>query len=424
MCDTIVCADAEPGKTWFAKNSDRAPDEAQVLELHAGGRHRSGAAVELGNVAVPQVRQTHTVLVSRPVWLWGCEMGVNDRGVAIGNEAVFTRLGVPRAGLTGMDLARLALERAASAREALEVITDLLARYDQGGPMGFRNPRFRYHSAFAIADASAAWILETAGPFWAAKQVEGTRTLSNLLSIGADFDLVHDRAYGVARSRGWCSGARDFDFARCFGDPLYRVAAGGGERQACTARAMTGRNVSLTSLAGALRDHAGRSPDAGLRSISPCAHASWLPTRAMAQTTGSLIARLGGEPEVWATGTSAPCLSVFKPVPLGSELLATLPASTERPDGASLWWRQYRLHALVMGDYAARRQVFDEERRDLETRALQAGAADAELCRDLWEEHREKIVEWAGRVARVGRPRRRPFHLYWRAKATSTRASW
>jgi dipeptidase len=353
--------------------------------------------------------------------MWGCEMGVNDRGVAIGNEAVFTRLRVPRTGLTGMDLVRLALERSTCAREALDVITDLLARYDQGGPMGYRSPRFRYHSAFAIADPAEAWILETAGPFWAAQRVRGLRTLSNALSIGADFDLVHERAFETARSRGWCSGARDFDFARCFGDRFYRVMAGGAERRACTTAAMRSSEPSLASLAEALRDHGGRSPEAGLRSIAPCAHASWVPTRSMAQTTGSLIARLGSAPEVWGTGTSAPCLGVFKPVPFAGRLLSRLPACGERSDRASLWWRQHRLHAVVLGDYAARRRAFEEERLDLEARAIAVGGADVERCLEIWQEHRERIPDWTARAARAGGQRLRPFHLYWRA--ISTRAS-
>jgi dipeptidase len=346
---------------------------------------------------VGQVAHTHEVLLSRPAWMWGCEMGVNERGVAVGNEAVFTRVPVATAGLTGMDLQRLALERAATAREALDLLTDLLARYAQGGAMGHRR-RLRYHSSFLIADCREAWVLETAGRYWAAERVRGVRTLSNALGIGGAFDALGPGTFELARARGWCRSARDFDFARCFGQRLLPFLAGARQRRACTARSVKGR-VDLATLTAALRDHGGRPPTAGWRAESPCVHATWLPTRAPMQTAGSMVARLEpGRPAVWFTATSAPCLSVFKPLPFGCD---ALPEELAGADG--LWGRHERMHQTVLADFAPRSAAFADARADLEQRALRATGAEADTIRQLWREHHASIPAWTAQAAAVGR---------------------
>lgn len=58
-------------------------------------------------IQIPQVEKTYAVVLSKPAWLWGAEMGSNDQGVCIGNEAVWTRETVdPGEALLGMDLVR------------------------------------------------------------------------------------------------------------------------------------------------------------------------------------------------------------------------------------------------------------------------------------------------------------------------------
>ncbi len=69
----------------------------------------------------------------------------------------------------------LGLERGATAKEAMEVITTLLEEKGQGGNCEESSfGGFTYHNGFLIADQSEAWIIETAGLHWAAERITCT----------------------------------------------------------------------------------------------------------------------------------------------------------------------------------------------------------------------------------------------------------
>ena len=173
-CDTFVALgnSTKSGHTIFAKNSDRPVTEAQPLVIYPAADHDIGTQVQCTYISIPQVKHTYRVLGSKPFWIWGFEHGMNECGVAIGNEAVWAR--EPEElenGLLGMDLLRLALERGSTAREALHVITDLLETYGQGGNAA-QGMEHRYHNSFLIADSKEAWVLETCSRRWVARKVK------------------------------------------------------------------------------------------------------------------------------------------------------------------------------------------------------------------------------------------------------------
>lgn len=80
-------------------------------------------------------------------------------------------------------VSRLGLERSQTAEQALEVITELLERYGQGGPCSDIIPDFTYHNSFIIADPKEAWVLETAGKVWAAENITGSFFFFHFLSV-------------------------------------------------------------------------------------------------------------------------------------------------------------------------------------------------------------------------------------------------
>lgn len=58
-------------------------------------------------IEIEQAAHTHAVVLSRPAWLWGAEMGANEHQVCIGNEAVWGRESADaEEALLGMDLVR------------------------------------------------------------------------------------------------------------------------------------------------------------------------------------------------------------------------------------------------------------------------------------------------------------------------------
>lgn len=190
MCDALVALGhvTPSGDTIFAKNSDRPPDEKQVVELIPSRSESVTCAthISITGSSMP----TRRCVISRPDWGWGAEHGVNECGVAIGNATIYTTLD-PRPfpdALTGMDLVRLGLERADSARAALDIIVGLIVEFGQGGS-GHAPwlPRRPYWSSFLVADAAEAWVLETSGPQRAVERVVDTRAISNRTTI-ASFD--------------------------------------------------------------------------------------------------------------------------------------------------------------------------------------------------------------------------------------------
>jgi secernin len=196
MCDCLVALPSATGQPFalFAKNSDRPPDEHQLVEWHPP-RLDGGAFATTHIEIAPFDRDTLGCLISRPSWCWGAEHGVNEAGVAIGNEAIYTTLDPRTAApaLIGMDLVRLGLERGESARDAVEVITGLLEQYGQGGtghdPSGATGAK-PYWSSFLVADPADAWVIETSGSSWAAEHVVDVRAISNRTTI-ASFDAEH-----------------------------------------------------------------------------------------------------------------------------------------------------------------------------------------------------------------------------------------
>jgi len=357
-------------------------------------------------------------------------MGANERGVVIGNEAVFAKIPHRKEnGLIGMDFLRLGLERGATAFQALEVITNLLEKYGQAGNCGFQD-KFYYYNSFLIADANDAWVLETAERHWVAKQVRGIYSISNGYTIGKEWDLASANVVSYAIEKGWCKSADDFHFGRCYADFLYSKFSYGAGRCLRTDTLLNRQkgHISVQDVMRVLRDHGegvtdSWSPDGGISGATVCMHAGYGPVR-VSQTTGSMVSYLHPEhPLHFLTGTAAPCTSIFKPVWLGSSVPHSASIPNGEYDDASLWWRHETLHRLTLRDYGAFSASYLPERDELEEKFIRgaferSGASPAEKLEyslNCFDEAKLAEESWIERVrsTRVRRPTKWYHALAW-----------
>lgn len=414
MCDTFVALAkaTKDGSVIFGKNSDREPNEAHEVVVLPAADYAQGGQLQCTYVSIPQVEHTHAVLLAKPFWIWGAEMGMNEHGVTIGNEAIFTKVPYEtEGGLIGMDFLRLGLERAKTAWEALYTITDLLELYGQGGNCGFTHP-FYYHNSFLIADPGEAWVLETAGKQWVAKKVQDFGSISNAATIGKEWDLSSDDLIPFAMDRGWCRSRSEFDFAKVYSDLLYTTLSDARKRRSCTLTRlkesrgrMTVRDAFDTLRAHGLRSNTERRIDWAVTGAEVCMHAGAGPVR-NSQSTGSMVAHLTGDLNTaWVTATSAPCTSIFKPVWIDTGHPLDEPSPTGKFDRSNLWWRHEELHREVLKDFPGRISLLASDRDQLEADfayelrdCLDTADTRKSFSQRCFERSEQAEQEWLARV--------------------------
>ncbi len=373
--------------------------------------HPRGASVACTHVSIPQVAETYRVMGHSPWWVWGFEHGVNEHGVAIGNQTVFSKEPVEEApGLIGMDLVRLGLERGRSARESFEVIASLLETHGQGGP-ALAPDASGYHNSFMIADPEAAWVLETSGRRWAARCVE-LEALSNHLTLGSDWRIGSRDLDSFARRQGWWDEKGRVDVAGCYRHPQVpgRISEGRLRR---SRELLVGRRAARSTivyLQRVLRDHldGGDAPPAGAtpddeRFFTLCMHSEPVGT-----TTASLVAPLPVDrTNAWPVWVSfaTPCTGIFLPVYIAGVIPDVLARDGATPEADSAWWAFHELQESASRDFArftpALRREWRalEEKLDLERCAVESSARLAAVTGDA-EEACRLLTEFMDRSAR------------------------
>lgn len=325
MCDTFGLI--TKNNKIFAKNSDRSPNEPQVIQFIKKHKNKN-KKVKLTYITIDEVKEVNSILISRPSWMWGAEMGVNEYGLCIGNEAIFTKGKYNKTGLTGMDLVRLALERTSNAKEAKDLIIELIQKYNQGGNCGYDH-NFFYDNSFLIMDRKEIFILETSGKEYNVQKVS-KGAISNCITLPND---------------------------NIKEDPLYRKFSGAPIRHKIVSNLLNNK-LTIKDTFNILRQHNGNKHFKYGSVSSPCMHAGGIVGD---HTTSSMVVDLSNDKiNVYFTGTSLPCLSLFKLYIFGDKI--EYPISTGI--NTDYWYKQEKIKRSLLTK--AIPLSFYEERNKLE----------------------------------------------------------
>jgi len=392
-CDTWVAVgnSTKDGSVILGKNSDRPSVEAQPLKYFPRMKHRE-SNVKCTDITIPQAEETYEHIGSNIWWLFGYEIGMNECAVAIGNEAEHSKEPCEKTGLLGMDLIRLALERAKTAYEAIHVITKLVAEHGQGGGCeypGQWDENTTYHNSFLIADPNEAWVLELAGRYWVAKKVEDVWAISNVYSIEADFDEAHPDLIKHAIEMGWCKSEKDFNFARNYGNYTTRNTSSSQNRANSNLRMLKAKQGEITveyMMTVCRNHHEGTilSPRWAANEshfAQTCMHDC--PNTRPYRTAASMIAHLRKDMpsmlrQVYWQSFSVPCVNVFQPFYFAGQTVPDqFDEGTNKYSSDSPWWWAEKIKRLC----------------DLNYRKLAPVAQRVFQKTEKWELERAKIIE-------------------------------
>lgn len=313
MCDTLYRS-FSPHSAFFGKNSDRVPSEAQTLCI--------------------VLEKSLAYVLSKPSWMKGGEMGINQAGVAIGNEAVFSRWKPAKNGVLGMDILRKALASSSTAKDAVDYICSFVESNDQGGNGSYKGSLY-YDNSFLVSDSKGAFIVETAGRRWAWRSALAADAISNCYCIEEDYkrlDTQTRKEISPVNESAACSDEADpgrkghkESFKEHVENRFYLRFSKAEVRRACSLSLLADLSKKPAALAprarildilDTLRSHGNFDPRSRFKKNmeSLCIHEGILPP--VSATTASMAVEYkGGDAAIiWFSGTSYPCISLYKPI--------------------------------------------------------------------------------------------------------------
>lgn len=265
-CTTVLIGKAltADGSVIHAHNEDMGNDAAGRLWWVPPAQHAAGDQLEVPYIELPQVQATAGYWASGNarggVGLGTSAddrdydsvlVGLNQHGVTLScNWAHSREDNLGGVGIRRYAIRQLVLERATSARHAVEIVGDLIERYGQADWGGL---------VYNLADSAEAWVVETTSRNWVARRVrdDEIHVTANRFRIGTDYDLSSESLVRDAVARGWLASAEDaLHFARVYGRPERMDEAYDTLREDRALELLRGKKGALTAqdLFAVLRD--------------------------------------------------------------------------------------------------------------------------------------------------------------------------
>lgn len=278
------------GHGWLAGYGDEP--SSHWLEIATAASHPPGALIEVGvgpaadmpgrRSQIPQVPETlRSIRVSYSYYLGVpapiTNGGLNAAGVAVrdvwstSRPELIAMTPKDQLGLNYSDLARIVLERATSARAAVEICADLIARHGEASYGG---------NSHLFADADEAWVMiQFAGGqgLWVAERLGADSIRVSrpgyVLAVPVDAPDHPDFLYSAnfvsfAREMGWYDGGV-FDANQVYGDGKGRWQGCAWMEASLRKSAASAAKIGLEDLIAALRTPVLTGDTAGYGQIVP-----------------------------------------------------------------------------------------------------------------------------------------------------------
>lgn len=230
-CTTILVGNSATadGSVLHGHNEDMGFTAVGRFWSVAGSSHKEGEKVEVPYVSLDVPKETYRYWASgnafgtsglgiatesRPYD--SVLVGMNEFGLTMSCNWMYSKEeNLPGKGVRRYAMRQLILERAKTAREAVDLVTALINEYGQADWGGL---------TYCLADPQEAWIVETTSKNWVARRVKDDEVLvvANRFTIGEEFDLASPNLVKMAEENGWFDpeAGTPFNFKVAYGDPV------------------------------------------------------------------------------------------------------------------------------------------------------------------------------------------------------------